>query len=166
MTAPTFTIQESDTHHLFILGATRPGKNIFLQAQAKRLGVTYEELLQQLEPTDEQKEQQRMRVIEEDQIEERRLNSVREAFWCNTPDGHHDLDQLHDVLALSEIIEEPTREQVKAFFMMLPADILGAALSWGFSDTEVGEDLYKFVKQNKQAVREAISPISNQDKTP
>lgn len=93
-----------------------------------------------------------MRQDAENRAEEQRLNAVREAFWHNTPQGHHDLSQLHHVLVVSEIVEEPTADQIKAFFMTLPADIIGSALSWGFSDTEVRERTYEFAEQNKQAV--------------
>ncbi|WP_323612642.1 hypothetical protein [Pectobacterium versatile] len=97
-----------------------------------------------------------MRQEEEVRVEEQRLNAVREAFWRNTSEGHHDLRQLHDVLAALDILEEPTADQIKSFFMMLPADIIGSALSWGFSDTEVRERTYVFAEQNKQAVLAAI----------
>lgn len=97
-----------------------------------------------------------MHQEEEDRAEDQRLNAVREAFWHNTPEGHRDLSQLHDVLVVSDIVEEPMADQIKAFFMMLPADIIGSALSWGFSDTEVRERTYEFVEQNKQAVLAAI----------
>ncbi len=91
-----------------------------------------------------------------DQAEAQRLNAVREAFWNNTPDGDHDLRQLHDVLVVSGLVKEPSLEQIKAFLMMLPADIIGSALSWGFTDTEVRERTYEFAEQNKQSVLEAI----------
>lgn len=97
-----------------------------------------------------------MRQEEESRAEAQRLKAVREAFWNNTPEGHYDLSQLHDVLVVSDIVEEPTQDQIKAFFMMLPADIIGSALSWGFSDTEVRERTYEFVQQDKQAVLAAI----------
>jgi len=58
---------------------------------------------------------------------------------------------------VSDIVKEPQPEQIKAFFMTLPADIIGSALSYGFSDTEVRERTYEFVEQNKQAVIEAVS---------
>ena len=88
MTSPIFpTIHEGGTYHTMILGTSGQGKSVLLQAEALRLGITY---------------------------------------------------------------------QIKAFFMMLPADIIGSALSWGFSDTEVRERTYEFVEQNKQAVLQAI----------
>lgn len=157
MTTPIFTtIKDGDTYHTMILGTSGQGKSVLLQAEALRLGITSEELLQRMEPTEEQKEQHRMRQQEEDRAEDQRLNAVREAFWRNTPQGHNDLDQLHDVLVMSDIVKEPTPEQIKAFFMKLPADIIGSALSWGFSDTEVRERTYEFAQQNKQTVLEAV----------
>lgn len=97
-----------------------------------------------------------MRQQEENKVEDQRLNAVKEAFWGNTPQGHDDFDELYDVLVDSEIVKDPTPEQIKAFFMKLPADIIGSALSWGFSDTEVRESTYAFVQQNKQTVLEAV----------
>ncbi|MFJ5375209.1 hypothetical protein ACIPTP_22040 [Pectobacterium versatile] len=142
MMTPIFTtIQDSDTFHMIIYEGPGQGKSVLLQAE---------------EPTEEQKAQQRMRQEEEVRVEEQRLNAVREAFWHNTPEGHHDLIQLHDALTVLESLEEPTVDQIKAFFMMLPADIIGSALSWGFSDTEVRERTYVFVEENKQAVLAAI----------
>jgi hypothetical protein len=158
MTTPIFTtIEDGDTYHTMILGTSGQGKSVLLQAEARRLGITYEELLQRMEPTEGQKEQQRIHQEAVDQAEEQRLNAVREAFWQNTPAGHHDLRQIHDVLGASDIVAEPTADQIKALFMMLPADIIGSALSWGFSDTEVRERVYEFVEQNKQTVLEAVS---------
>jgi hypothetical protein len=49
-----------------------------------------------------------------------------------------------------------TPEQIRAFFMALPADIIGAALSWGFCDTGVRERTYAFVQQNRHTVAEAV----------
>lgn len=60
MTQPMFTTVQDDDgiHHWMILGSGQ-GKSVPLQAEAMRLGITYEELLQRMEPTEEQKEQQR-----------------------------------------------------------------------------------------------------------
>jgi len=158
MTTPIFiTNKNGNTYHKMIIGTSRQGKSALLQSEARRLGITYEELLQRMEPTEEQKEQQRMRQAEEDRAEEQRLKAVRIAFWQNTPKGHNDLNRLHDVLVVADVVEDPTPEQIKSFFMTLPADIIGSALSWGFSDTEVRERTYEFVEQNKQTVLDAVS---------
>ena len=100
-----------------------------------------------------------MRQKETAQAEDQRLKAVREAFWNNTPDGSHDLKQLRIILVASDIVEDPSAEQIKAFFMLLPADIFGSALSWGFGDTEVRERTFEFVERNKQAVLQAIKAV-------
>lgn len=158
-----FTAHVNDVHHTMVIGTAGLGKSFRLEAEARQLGITYEELLQRLEPTEEQKEQQRMRQEKEDRAEDQRLKAVREAFLRNTPEGHHDLSQLHDVLVVSDIVEDPTADQIKVFFMMLPADIIGSALSWGFSDTEVRARTYEFVELNKQTVLEAVKAEGKHD---
>ena len=151
MTTPIF-IQNGDTYHTMIVGTSGKGKSVLLQAEALRLGISYDELLRRMELKPEQKERERMRQVDEDRVEEERLNAVREAFWSLTPPGHHDFDCLHDVLVASELAEDPTPSQVKAFFMMLPPDIVGSAISWGFGDTEVRERAYEFLRENKKDV--------------
>ncbi|MFY1903644.1 hypothetical protein ACOTBZ_28565 [Achromobacter xylosoxidans] len=46
----------------------------------------------------------------------------------------------------------PSLAQLKAVFMMLPATIVGTGLSWGFDDTEVGDDIHRFIDDNREAV--------------
>lgn len=69
---------------MIIFGQSGQGESVLLQAEARRLGLTYKELIQRMEAT---AEKQSMRKEEEDRAEEQRLNAVREAFWHNTPEG-------------------------------------------------------------------------------
>lgn len=156
----TVTTTADAKHHTMVLGVSGLGKSVLLQEVARKRGITYEELLQQMEPTEEQKAQQVARKEEKDRVENQRLKAVREAFWNNTSPDNSDFTQLHSVLVVSEIVKEPTEDQVKAFFMMLPAEIIGSALSWGFSDTVVREQTYEFVEENKQAILKALSATS------
>ncbi|ORJ49436.1 hypothetical protein B2M27_15645 (plasmid) [Kluyvera intermedia] len=148
MTSSNFTAAEMAIPvHTVMIGPAGQGKSVLLQAAA---------------PTEEQQEQETMRQEAEDRAEDQRLNAVREAFWHNTPEGHHDRELLHDLLVASGIAEEPTAEQIRAFFMTLPADIISAALSWGFCDTGVRERTYAFAQQNRQAVSGAVGQGENQ----
>lgn len=157
MTSSKFTAAEMAIPvHTVMPGPSGPGKSVLLQAAAGRPGISCEELLKQTTPTEEQQEQETMRQEAEDRAEVQRLNAVREAFWHNTPEGHHDRELLHDLLVASGVAEEATPEQIRAFFMTLPADIIGAALSWGFCDTGVRESTYAFVQQNRHTVAEAV----------
>lgn len=112
MTTPIF-MQNGDTYHAMIVGTSGQGKSVLLQAEALRLGISYDELLRRMELKPEQKERERMRQVDEDRVEEERLNAVREAFWSLTPPGHLDFDCLHDVLVASELAEDPTPSQAK-----------------------------------------------------
>lgn len=143
-------------HHTMIFGTSGQGKSGLLQAEALRLGIPYEELLRRMEPTPEQREQERMLQEEAQQAQAKRLNAVREAFWSLTPPGHYDFDCLHAALSAANLAGEPTPAQVKALFMMLPSDIFGTAISWGFNDTEVRERIYEFVERNRQDVVKRI----------
>ena len=95
-------------------------------------------------------------LMQLDRANEQRLDSVREAYWRHTPEEHDDRSELRDVLIALGIVEEPTVDQIKAFCMILPAYIIGEAMSWGFSDAEVRERTHEFVRQNEQAVFTAI----------
>ena len=161
MTTQVFRSDNGDcTAHTMIVGQSRQGMSLLLQVEARRLGITCEELVQRLEPTEEQKEQLRMRQEEADQADKKRLDAVREAYWQNTPEGHPDLDQLHDLLVAASVAGEPTREQIRRVFMLLPAEIIGAALSWGLGDTDERESIYEFLERNKQQVLEVIKTES------
>lgn len=147
---------EDQSRHLLVVGTSSKGKSSLLEAEAKRLGIPYEELLQRANPTSEKLERDRMRKEEERRMEEQRLMAVRVAFWENTPSDHNDRSTLHDALVIAEVLQDPTAEQVESFFMMLPPDIIGSALSWGLSDTEVRERTYAFAEENKQRILDAL----------
>ncbi len=151
-------IQHTDVHHhTMVLGSTNRGKSAIMQAEAARLGISYDALLQRLEPMAVQREQQRIQQASEERIENTRLDAVREAYWSHTPDVLRDLGSLYDAL-VDAGVNDPTPEQIKTVFMMLPADILGLAISWGFSDTEVGDQICQFVSVNKKSILDGIVP--------
>lgn len=93
----------------------------------------------------------------EKEREAKRLDAVREAYWQAS--NEDDFDRLHDALVstvMQDSANEPTTEQIKALFMMLPAQIIGLGISWGFSDTEVGDDIYTFIEENRESVIERL----------
>jgi ABC-type dipeptide/oligopeptide/nickel transport system ATPase component len=148
---PILTLS-GDGSQTMVIGTSGQGKSVLLQAEALRLGIPYDEMLLRMEPTPEQKERERMRQKEAHQAEAKRVSAVQEAFWSMTPPGHTDFDCLHDVLVSAGLAEKPSAAQVKVLFMVLPANILGAAISWGFSDTDVREQTYEFIERNQQEV--------------
>lgn len=145
------------TQHTLILGATRRGKSRLLQTEAARLGISYEELERRLEPTDEQKEQMHMREEAEERKEEQRLQAVRQAVWDAWSDDEIAFSRIHDALVSTVMDKSPTEEQLKRVFMLLPATIIGRGVSWGFDDTEVGDDIYRFIEENEDAVQAKLA---------
>lgn len=156
MTTPIFITSPDNTHHTMIIGASGRGKSVLLQAEAMRLGISYEELMRRLEPSEEATRQMKEREDEAARVEAARMQAVRDAYWKATPPDHHDLACLHDALVCSALSNEPTNEMVKALFMMLPNDIIGSAISWGFSDTEVRERVYAFINDTSTEVRSSL----------
>ncbi|ANN80848.1 hypothetical protein BAU07_26360 (plasmid) [Bordetella flabilis] len=152
-----FMIIGHGPQHFMIIGPTGKGRSQLLQAEADRLGISYEELERRLEPTPEQKERARMRQEEEDRRDAQRLDAVRKAYWVNTDESDSDLYALSDALSAAGIASDPTVEQRRILFMMLPANVIGQGLAWGFSDTEVRGQVHAFVAENRDAVARAVS---------
>lgn len=148
---------DGKTEHVMILGSTAKGRSRLLEAEANRLGISYEELELRLEPTPEQKEKARMRQEERNRHEAQRLDAVRLAYWDNTDKSDSDLYVLSDALSVAEIAGEPSIEQQRILFMMLPANVFGQGVAWGFSDTEVRGQVHEFVAENREAVTQAVS---------
>lgn len=148
---------DGKTEHIMILGSSGKGRSRMLEAEASRLGISYEELEHRLEPTPEQKEKARMRQEERDRHEAQRLDAVRRAYWDNTDKSDSDLYVLSDALRAAKIVSDPNIEQQRILFMMLPANVFGQGVAWGFSDTEVGGQIHEFVAENHKAVTQAVS---------
>lgn len=148
---------DGNTKHLMIIGSTRKGKSMLLQAEANRLGISYDELERRLEPSVEQKEQMRLREEAEERKEEERLQAIRQAVWDAWSDDGSAFSRLHDAMVSTVMEDSPSQAQMKAVFMMLPATVIGLGVAWGFTDTEVGDDIYRFIEENEDAVRTTLA---------
>ena len=139
------------SHHL-IVGQSGKGKSVLLQLEAARLGISYEELQLRYAPTEEEEAQMRIKVEEQAVTEARRLQAVRSAVWEAWLDDEWAFSRLHDVLVDTVARNGLSREQLKAVFMLLPASLIGKGISWGFTDTEVGDDMHEFVEDNRETI--------------
>lgn len=72
-----------------------------------------------------------------------RMRAVREAYW-NHSIGLDDMPVLWDALVQVFGIDEPSMELQKKLFDLLPDQTIGLAITWGFNDTEVREDVMAF----------------------
>lgn len=151
------TLDVDGRKHMMLLGSTARGRSSHLQAEAIRLGISYDELVKQLEPTEEQKRAAREREEAESQRDLARLNAVREAYWSATAAESSDLYVFDDALSQIDGMASPSPEQQKALFFMLPAYVVGLGISWGFSDTEVRGAIWEFVEEHKAEVAAAVA---------
>lgn len=161
---PLFTLPAGEgCYHTMIFGCSGRGRSVLLESLAAQQGLTVEELERRHAPTPEQQDAARRRQEDEVQREARRLAAVCQAYWDSTSEDEGDLGILSDVLAIGLDIEEPTRDQQKALLLMLPANVVGQGIAWGFSDTEVRESLYEFVEEHREEVLARVLAVAGQD---
>lgn len=150
---PFFLGDNEHVRHHMVLGHAGRGKSAALQEAALRKGISYNELLKELEPTEQQRGAAYMHKQAEEDREAKRLTAVCEAYWQSS--SEHDFGRLHDALAstlMKGAKHRPTTGQLKTLFMMLPAKTIGLGIAWGFDDTEVGDDICRFIHENEDAV--------------
>ncbi|MDT8924761.1 hypothetical protein RBE51_18365 [Pseudomonas taiwanensis] len=96
-------------------------------------------------------------MIEKNDYRALRRQAVREAYWANTPSESSDLWPVSD--AMSEVLgqDDVSSEQIKAVIMILPEKIFALAMVWGFSDTEVRDQVREFITVNQGQVISAIA---------
>lgn len=156
MTTELFS-KDGVTYHTLVIGQSGDGKSHFLQQEAVRRGISYEELMRQVEPTAEEKAAALAREQASRNREEVRDEKIHKAVWDayaadgDTPPGLHD--------ALLEVVDEPCVEQQRVVFMMLPTSLIGKGIAWGFDDTEVGDMIVLWLREHQDKVRAALAAI-------
>lgn len=147
--------------HTIVVGTTGKGKSVVLEEEAKRLGITYDELLKRMEPTEEQRAI--MEANKQKRAEERRVkeSTIRNAIWATFDQS--DISELLDVLKVVLEISEPTKSNAKEVFFALDMSIVGNIVSWGISDTPTREAIWEFVGENKTLLLDSL--LSEQSET-
>ncbi len=84
------------------------------------------------------------------------IETIRSAYWDSIATNHAELDALHDIITSSQAVYCPTRLQIKAIVMMLPAELIKAAKEWSFSDTVVRDKLYDFLVANRDTISRSV----------
>lgn len=140
MAEPIFALNHGDlSAHFLIVGTSGRGKSSF--------GDT--------EPTEEQRRASAERKAQAERKRQARLTAVCEAYWAGTDPDSAEFssmaDSLLDVFSISV-----TREQLKALLLVLPEELVGQGIAWGFDDTEVRDAIYDYVKRSHEKVRTAL----------
>lgn len=137
--------------HLLVLGTTRRGRSSLIEADAARRGLSYDEAEKDWMPT----EAERLSEVEREKAaqakKDARTAAVRDAYWAATTLAEGEFASLYDVLA-TECERVPTDDHVRRLYNMLPAEVIGEGVKWGFTDTVVGDSIFVFVRENKADV--------------
>ncbi|RMW17481.1 hypothetical protein [Pseudomonas syringae group genomosp. 7] len=153
----TFALSSHDkkVQHTMIIGGGK-GRSLILEAEAKKRGITVEELEALTGPTDEEKEQIRLQNELTEARDAKRLLSVCQAYWDHTSPSSGERDEFHDTLIAWGFTNHPSEEQQKALLFMLPQHIVGHGIAWGFEDTDVRSQIHDFISENKEAIAVAL----------
>lgn len=83
-----------------------------------------------------------------------RDRALREAYWAHSDryEFHNLSDSCQEFLAL-----DPTEDQLKTLFMLLPEDIVGSGLNHGFTDSVVRDDVYEFIRDHAEFLRTKLT---------
>lgn len=139
-------------HHIFIYGQSGKGTSTFFNSQPL---TPEEENLKQVKL-----EARNMELKKKREIEEQQLQAVKDAYWKKALEidpNLYEFCSIYDSLVEYLNIDEPTDEQLKIVFNMLDRHTIGQGISWGFSDTEVRDNIYVFIKDNVSKIQEKLN---------
>lgn len=141
-----------DTH---MLGTTGKGKSKFCQQYADQEGISYEEAEKRWQPTEEMLEDRRQQVEVQRMKDAKRIQAVRDAYWAATDTDSNEFSTIYD--ACAEFIgAEISSHQSKEVFDILPKEIIGSGIQWGFNDTEVRDNIYCFIRDNSEEIKKKL----------
>ena len=149
--------QGLENGHAMLIGTSGAGKSRLIEhlsAQAAAAGQTFQYV--EIKPTEEDRRAQVEREKMEQEKRALRLKAVRDAYWDDTDPDSAEWACLHD--SLTEIgIADSTVSQCRILFDLLPRNIIGQGISWRFSDTSVGDDIFEFARENRDLIHAAIA---------
>lgn len=137
--------------HVFMIGRTVRGRSSVIEAEANRRGISYDGAEKASSPAEEERQAAELREDAARAKRDQRLAAVRDAYWAATDPNSSEFDGLHDVLNVV-CGSNPTDEQVHKLYNMLPAEVIGEGVKWGFTDTVVRDAIHEFVSENKADV--------------
>lgn len=138
--------KDNITHHLFILGTSGKGRSSFIgEPQQASL---FDDLPNNTYQSPKENK------------EEQRLTLIKHTYWnasLNIDPNLYEFATIHDSLVEFLNMENPSLEEQKVVFDLLPQYVIGLGISWGFDDTEVRDKIYVFVRENVELIQKQIS---------
>lgn len=87
--------------------------------------------------------------------------ALRETYWNKSKelygDSFMDSSNLSNIFYyLKEVVPDAQEDDVKFFLFMIPNNIFFDGLNWGFGDTGVRENLYEYITEEADLIKEMI----------
>lgn len=87
------------------------------------------------------------------------LNAVKAAY-LSASKGNHRLDVISSYCR-EEFDVEITEKQLSQIFFLMPSDVVGGGISWGFSDSEVRESIVSELEDKNDEILSIIQDIES-----
>lgn len=146
------------SQHTLIIGTSGTGRSRFLEKEAARRGISVFELQREMAPSEEQKAAHHQSANDRKTQAEVRLQSVRDAYWTSSAAASSEFSAIYDAIFNVIGIKAPSPAQMKAVFDLMPSNVIGNGVAWGFDDTDVRDSISVYVRENADAVRAALLP--------
>lgn len=147
--------------HSVLFGRSGSGRSLILERFAKENNISYEEAVKMSSFNSSDNHDQEPESFESKElrdIKSKQLMAVKLAYWENS-ESESEFDNFYDRLSNDFNVNSPTKDQVKSLFMLMPSDIVGLGISWGFSDSELRDRLSDYVESNKDMLKKELGEI-------
>ena len=150
---PIFIAGDDQEFHNIIVGHSGKGRSTLIQQMADQQSMTYKKMERRCQPTEAQIQHRKQEEKASQLASQKRLQMIRDAYWNGSDES--EFYDLHDTI-VDFLNIAPTKEQVRAVFNLLPSSIIGGAIQWGMDDTEVRDQTYVYIQDNKQLIRKEL----------
>lgn len=151
--------QEQINMHQIIFGQSGSGKSLFIQRHADDNNISYDEAEKAFQPSEEQLKESKKAKAEAQINDKKRLLATKLTYWEHSTFDKFEFSNFHDCLTSYLDIDEPTDEQIKTLYLMIPDDMFGLGISWGFGDSVLRDNLSKYVQDNIELIKQKLSEI-------
>jgi hypothetical protein len=151
--------KEQMNMHNIIFGQVGSGKSMILQRYADENNISYEEAEKMSQPSAEEVQRAEKEKTENQLNDEKRLLATKLAYWDNSAFDKWEFSNFSEQLSCQLEVEDPTNEQIKMLFLMIPDDLFGMGVSYGFGDSVARDNLYEFVENNIDLIKSKLREL-------
>lgn len=139
--------------HMLLAGAALRGRSLLIESEVSSPSVGYP-----IAPKAKALDTTERIAPEADDLADlrvRRLEAVRRAYWTDDARCHSEFRSLSTALkGLRQC--EPSTEQLRKLFELLPAEIIGDGIKLGFHHPSVGAGILDFVRKEARLISAVV----------